>query len=129
MGACTCMAARAGTLRSQGARCPPWSLVSAVLVSWIVRRRSPAPCARRAAQNETKATVISRGSLVLRALNLGRDSRNAAAAAPSFDDAHNKPSRKRVRAKPAWEVPSSPIAKELAGASGEDRGGGCIVCG
>jgi nephrocystin-4 len=71
-----------------------------------------------AAQNEPKASVISKGSLVLRALNLGRESRNTDARLPEFDDAHNKPSKKRVRAKPAWEVPASPIAKELAGTAG-----------
>ncbi|KAG2438730.1 hypothetical protein HXX76_005275 [Chlamydomonas incerta] len=70
------------------------------------------------AQNEPKASVISKGSLVLRALNLGRESRNTDARLPEFDDAHNKPSKKRVRAKPAWEVPASPIAKELAATAG-----------
>jgi nephrocystin-4 len=75
------------------------------------------PC-HPTAQNEPKASVISKGSLVLRALNLGRESRNTDARLPEFDDAHNKPSKKRVRAKPAWEVPASPIAKELAGTAG-----------
>ncbi|GIL84279.1 hypothetical protein Vretimale_15928 [Volvox reticuliferus] len=65
-------------------------------------------------QNDTKATVISKGSIVLRILNLGRDSRNADAKLPEFDDAHNRPNKKRVRAKPAWEIPQSPIARELA---------------
>ncbi|KXZ51260.1 hypothetical protein GPECTOR_13g747 [Gonium pectorale] len=68
-------------------------------------------------QNDKKATIISKGSLVLRALNLGRESRNGDAQLPKFDDAHNKPSKKRVRAKPAWEVPQSPIAKELVAAA------------
>lgn len=68
--------------------------------------------------NEAKATVISKGSIVLRVLNLGRDSRNADAKLPDFDDAHNKPTKKRVRAKPAWEVPNSPIARELTQAAG-----------
>ncbi|GLC73822.1 hypothetical protein PLESTF_001424700 [Pleodorina starrii] len=66
--------------------------------------------------NDTKATVISRGSIVLRILNLGRDSRNTDAQLPTFDDAHNRPGKKRVRAKPAWEIPQSPIARELAAA-------------
>ncbi|GFR44041.1 hypothetical protein Agub_g5201 [Astrephomene gubernaculifera] len=76
-------------------------------------------------QNDAKATVISRGSLVLRLLNLGRDSRNADAKLPEFDDAHNRPSKKRVRAKPAWEVPQSAIARELvagAAAGGQHAG-------
>lgn len=55
---------------------------------------------------------------MLRIINLGRDSRNSDAKLPEFDDAHNRVDRKRVRAKPAWEIPSSPIARELASMPG-----------
>jgi nephrocystin-4 len=61
------------------------------------------------------------GSLILRVLNLGRESKNNDAKLPEFDDARTKLKRKRVRAKPAWATPNSPIARDLAAGGGEGR--------
>lgn len=62
-------------------------------------------------------TIISRGSLIVRLLNLGRESANKDASPniKAFDDANKRPNKKRVRARPAWDVAGGPIARELAG--------------
>lgn len=66
--------------------------------------------------NETKTPVIiSKGSIILRILNLGRESSSAAAKVPTFDDARTKPSRKRVRARAAFDNVGGLIAQEVSG--------------
>lgn len=62
-------------------------------------------------------TLLSRGSVVMRVINIGREPRSSGPKAQADFDAASAAQagkRVRVRARPAWEEVNGPIAIELA---------------
>eukprot|EP00798_Chlamydomonas_sp_ICE-L_P030492 gene30492-35510_t len=68
--------------------------------------------------NDTRSpTILSKGSIVVRLINIGREPKNMIPGPRRDLDNKSGPKKVRVRVRPAWEV-RGPIQKELANGDG-----------
>lgn len=80
--------------------------------------------------NDPKSpTIISKGSIILRVINIGREPRNINTKQADFDDVKNNKGRLRKRVHPAWEIVHGRVAKELANGDSKCSNGSSVADG